>query len=144
MGFAPFCARIQRMKPNIQRTPSQVLAQPILHDNFQAQVIRESTMFVALSKFTVANGNGMAGAVKKAFANRPHLVDEVAGFIRLDVLSPVDRPDEIWLLTYWADEASFKRWYRTHQYQAAHQNIPDGLKLVPKSTELHFFDHISS
>ena len=100
-------------------------------------------MFVALSKFTVANGATMTTAVKEAFANRPHLVDTVPGFIRLDVISPLDRPAEIWLLTYWANEESFQGWYQTHQYQAAHQGMPDGLKIVPHSTKLDFFEHIS-
>ncbi len=101
-------------------------------------------MIVVLSKFTVANGPDMTGAVKNAFANRPHLVDAAPGFIRLDVLSPIDSPAEIWLLTCWADEPSFRNWYKTHQYQAAHVEIPTGLKLVPKSTELKLFEHIAS
>jgi heme-degrading monooxygenase HmoA len=62
-------------------------------------------MFIALSRFTVANG--MTDRMKEAFRRRPHLVDGVAGFVRLDVLGPQDTPDEIWLLTYWEDEASF-------------------------------------
>ena len=101
-------------------------------------------MFVALSKFTIANGPEMADAVKSAFCNRPHQVETAPGFIRLDVLNPMENIREIWLLTYWADESSFKAWYRTHHYQAAHQNIPEGLKLVPASTEIQFFNHISS
>ena len=101
-------------------------------------------MFVALSKFTVANGLEMADAVKNAFSHRPHQVEAAPGFVRLDVLSPSDNCQEIWLLTYWADEVSFKGWYRTHHYQAAHHHIPAGLKLVPDSTQMQYFNHISS
>jgi heme-degrading monooxygenase HmoA len=99
-------------------------------------------MFIALSRFTVANG--MTDLVKAAFRQRPHLVDEVAGFVRLDVLSPQDTPDEIWLLTSWEDEASFHAWHRSHQHRESHRGIPKGLKLVPKSVELRFFEHIAS
>ena len=99
-------------------------------------------MFTALSRFTIANG--MADQVKEAFRRRPQLVDEVAGFVRLDVLSPQDVPEEIWLLTYWKDEASFHTWHRSHQRRESHRGIPRGLKLVPKSVELCFFEHIAS
>ena len=51
--------------------------------------------FVALSRFVVANG--MEVSVKAAFRKRPHLVDHTAGFVRMEVLCPLDRPQEIWL-----------------------------------------------
>ena len=99
-------------------------------------------MFVALSKFTVANG--MAPQIKEAFLNRPHLVDTAPGFLRMDVISPVDNPDEIWLLTYWADESSYKVWHRSHAYHDSHKGIPKGLRLVPKSAQVSFFEHVAS
>ena len=99
-------------------------------------------MFIALSQFTVSNN--MIAEVKKAFVQRPHLVDDAPGFIRLEVISPVDNQDEIWLLTYWLDEQSFKNWHHSHLYHDSHKGIPKGLKLVPKSARLRFFEHISS
>lgn len=99
-------------------------------------------MFVALSTFTVANG--MAEQVKAAFLRRPHLVDTAPGFVRLDVISPAERPEEIWLLTYWTDEASFRAWHRSHAWKAAHAGIPAGLRLVPGSARLRFFAHVAS
>jgi heme-degrading monooxygenase HmoA len=98
--------------------------------------------FVALSKFTVANG--MTEQVKRAFLERPHLVERAPGFMRMEVISPLDEPDEIWLLTYWADEGSYKEWHRSHLYRDSHQAIPKGLKLVPKSAEVRFFEHVCS
>ena len=99
-------------------------------------------MFVALSKFEIANG--MTGEVKEAFANRPHLVEGAAGFMRLDVISPLDYPDEIWLITYWTDEDSYKTWHRSELHRESHKWIPKGLKLVPRSTQVRFFEHVSS
>jgi heme-degrading monooxygenase HmoA len=98
-------------------------------------------MFVAMSKFAIANG--MTAEVKQAFKDRPHLVDDAPGFLRMDVISPVDTPDEIWLLTYWSDEPSYRTWHRGHTYHESHKGIPKGLKLVPKSTEIRFFEHVS-
>jgi heme-degrading monooxygenase HmoA len=99
-------------------------------------------MFVALSKFIIANDK--TDAVKTAFQNRPHLVEQATGFLRMDVLSPVDNPNEIWLITYWQDENSYQLWHRSHAYKESHQSIPQGLKLVPKTNEIRFFEYISS
>ena len=99
-------------------------------------------LFVAISKFAVANG--MTQQVKDAFIARPHLVDSAEGFVRLDVLSPVETPDEIWLLTYWQNEESFRTWHKSHMYRDSHKGIPKGLKLNPEATEIRFFEHIAS
>lgn len=99
-------------------------------------------MFVALSKFVV--GNGLTKEVKEAFIQRPHLVDDVPGYIKLDVISPVKNPDEIWLITYWTDEESYKVWHKSHKYHHSHAGIPKGLRLVPGSAEISFFEHIAS
>ncbi len=102
---------------------------------------------MALSQFTVANGTDAAGEsnprvspmteqVKQAFLDRPHLVDGEPGFVRMEVISPIDAPDEIWLLTYWTDEESFRTWHRSHLYRDSHQGIPKGLKLDPNPDPL--------
>ena len=98
--------------------------------------------FATLSRFTVANG--MTAEVKRAFLERPHQVDGAPGFVRMEVISPVDAPDEIWLLTFWSDEQSFRVWHHGHQYRESHAGIPKGLKLVPKSVEIRYFEHVGS
>lgn len=102
----------------------------------------KNRQFVVISKFAVANG--MTREVKEAFVARPHLVDSADGFVRLDVLSPLEASDEIWLVTYWRDEASFKTWHKSHMYHDSHKGIPKGLKLNPTVTEIRFFEHIAS
>ncbi len=97
--------------------------------------------FVALSRFAVANG--MTEEVKEAFVLRPHLVDSAEGFLRMEVLSPLDAPDEIWLFTWWADEQSFRAWHRSHLYRDSHKGIPRGLKLDPSVTQMRYFEQIS-
>lgn len=98
--------------------------------------------FVALSRFTIAND--MAAAVRDAFLGRPHLVDSAPGFIAMQVMSPLDNPQEIWLVTHWLDEESYRDWHRGHSYHDAHAGIPKGLKLVPKSAEIRFFQMFAS
>lgn len=99
-------------------------------------------MFVALSKFVVAND--LEEAVALAFVRRPHLVDDAEGFQRLDVMRPVENPKEFWLITYWRDEDSFRTWHRGHTYKASHENIPKGLKLVQNMQEMRFFSYVAS
>ena len=99
-------------------------------------------MFVALSKFSIAND--MDVAVKQAFRDRPHLVEAAPGFMRLDVLSPEENPREIWLITYWSTRESFQDWHKSHLYHESHSGIPKGLKLVPKSASVTFFEHVAS
>ncbi len=102
-------------------------------------------MFVVLSRFTVnEEGAATSAMVKAAFQARPHGVEDAPAFVRLDVLSPLEQPNEIWLLTYWADEAGFQSWYRSHQYQASHTSIPHGLKLQNGLTNLQFFEHVGA
>jgi heme oxygenase (mycobilin-producing) len=101
----------------------------------------EACGFVALSKFVVANG--LTDAVKQAFVQRPHLVDGAPGYLRMDVLSPVDRPSEIWLITFWTDAESYRRWHRSHLYKQAHRGIPRGLKLMPGETLIREFEYVA-
>jgi heme-degrading monooxygenase HmoA len=96
-------------------------------------------MFVAISKFTVANG--MSADVREAFVRRPHLVDSAPGFIRLEVLNAQDISDEFWLLTYWTTEADFHTWHKNHRHES-HTGMPKGLRLVPGSAELRYFERV--
>jgi heme-degrading monooxygenase HmoA len=95
-------------------------------------------MFVAVSRFTIRNG--MEAEVREAFRARPRLVDAESGFIRMEVMSPLDNPAEIWLVTHWTDEASYRTWHRGHTYHESHRGIPKGLKLVPGSAEVRCFE----
>ena len=99
-------------------------------------------MVLVLSKFKVANG--MTTKVKQAFADRPHQVEDADGFMRLDVVSPCDEPDEIWLLTYWSDLPSYQKWHKSPAHHQSHSGIPKGLKLDASATQVRIFDHICS
>jgi heme-degrading monooxygenase HmoA len=106
-----------------------------------SSVATEAAGFVALSQFTVAD---KIDEVKQAFQRRPHRVDSATGFLRMEVLSPHDAPSEIWLITYWKDESSYRTWHRSHLYQESHRGIPKGLRLVPKTVSIRFFEHVAS
>lgn len=98
----------------------------------------EVPAFAVRSRFVIANG--MVEQVRAAFRNRPHLVDAAPGFVNMVVLSPSDRPEEIWLMTYWTDRQSYVDWHSSHQYHASHGGIPKGLKLIGAETEIRQLD----
>lgn len=99
-------------------------------------------MHVVISRFKVANG--MAAEVKRAFVARPRLVEQAPGFLGLDVVSPLDDPDEILLITRWRARASFDAWHESVAYRASHAGIPEGLQLVPGATEIRHYEHVCS
>jgi len=94
--------------------------------------------FVALSRFVVAKG--MEAEVKAAFRERPHHVERAAGFVRMEVLCPLDRPQEIWLVTHWRSGDYYRAWHRGHGYRESHRGIPKGLKLFGRETRNHEFE----
>ncbi|MCX7165405.1 MAG: antibiotic biosynthesis monooxygenase [Rhodocyclales bacterium] len=91
-------------------------------------------MFLGFSRFTVANE--MGEDVAEAFLQRPHLVDDAPGFVRMEVVRDSEQPDEFWLLTWWRDAESFETWFKSPAHRASHIGIPKGLRIVPGSAEV--------
>ena len=114
----------------------------MLEENVKELSRKEGFGFCAVSRFVIANN--MVVEVKNAFLNRAHLVDGAPGFLRMEVISPLDRPEEIWLLTFWSDQEAFRLWHRSHHFHDSHKGIPKGLKLVPGETTVRQFESICS
>ncbi len=100
-------------------------------------------MIIVLSRFAIAD-QAITEHVKQAFQHRPHLVDQVSGFIRMEVLIPQQHPNEIWLFTYWQTQEDYQTWHSSPAYKQAHARIPAGLKLIPRSAEIQIFDYLCS
>lgn len=96
---------------------------------------------IVCSRFVVANG--MQEAVAAAFRIRPHEVDSVDGFIRMEVLRPSDHPEEFWLMTWWRDSDAYHVWHRSHAYRDSHKGIPKGLKLRSGEQSITLLEQIS-
>jgi heme-degrading monooxygenase HmoA len=95
-------------------------------------------MVLIISTFKVANG--MEGAVRQAFLDRPGLVENASGFLGMEVA--VDRQDAsiFHLMTRWTDEASFQRWHSSPLHKLSHRGIPKGLKLDATHTVIRRLD----
>lgn len=100
----------------------------------------ERIQFTAISKFEVRNE--MEEEVRQAFLDRPGFVESAEGFVGLHVLRPLENPAEFWLITHWESQEAFDHWHLHHKSES-HQGIPKGLKLVKRSFELRYFEHVT-
>lgn len=73
---------------------------------------------------TVMNRIGVkpeyAEAFEESFRQRAGLVDGMPGFVRNEVLRPTKPGDPYIVLTYWQDEASFRRWTESDEFKQGH------------------------
>jgi heme oxygenase (mycobilin-producing) len=98
-------------------------------------------MYLAVSSFSVMNDLG--DSVREAFLSRPHLVDNAAGFIRMEVANPNENPNEFWLFTWWEKEINFQDWYSSHAFQDSHNAMPKSLKLLPNKPVIMGFNIVA-
>lgn len=97
-------------------------------------------MILALSRFRVANA--MDGEVRTAFAARPRMVDQVRGFLGLEVFTDVSDPSVFHLVTRWTDRESFEAWHASDNHRASHAFIPKGLKLDAAFTRVEVVERL--
>jgi diguanylate cyclase (GGDEF)-like protein len=93
-----------------------------------------------ISRFRVRNG--LEEEVRKAFLNRPRLVEKALGFRGLDALTDAADPAVFLLLTQWTDEESFRAWHRSEAHHQSHESMPQGLKLDAACTSLTIANRI--
>ena len=97
-------------------------------------------MILALSRFKVANG--MEDDVARAFFNRPRLVENVEGFLGLEVFTDRSDASVFYLSTRWTTESAFRDWHASEAHHASHKGIPKGLKLDAAFTQLTIMDRL--
>ena len=74
-------------------------------------------MIVAHSRFRVRNE--LEAQVAQAFVARPRRVEQVPGFLGLEVFQSVDDPATFHLFTRWTDRASFEQWHKSPAHGSA-------------------------
>ncbi len=78
-------------------------------------------MIVVANRIPVAEGHEQA--FEERFRRRAGMIDESPGFIRNLVLRP-EQGDCYVVMTFWADEASFRAWCDSDSFRAAHADRP--------------------
>ncbi len=79
-------------------------------------------MFVFISHLTVP-GESHA-ELERYFRERSRLVDEVGGFLYLQLLKPQSGTDTHVFLTAWTDRDAFRRYMRSRERAIAHSREP--------------------
>jgi Uncharacterized enzyme involved in biosynthesis of extracellular polysaccharides len=107
-------------------------------------------MFVVTNRVPVAKG--YEAEFEARFKNRAHLIEESAGFIKLEILRPVtrrfDHETGEWkeseeqgvhlVMTYWESEHYFWDWTRSDSFRKAHSNRPPAEMFVGQNIlEIH-------
>ncbi|MFQ5897060.1 MAG: antibiotic biosynthesis monooxygenase family protein [Candidatus Methylomirabilia bacterium] len=80
---------------------------------------------------------GQEAAFECRFEGRAGLVDRMPGFIRLQILRPV-QGDAYMVMTWWESEAHFRVWTESREFLQAHGNRPPKeMFSSPNIFELH-------
>jgi diguanylate cyclase (GGDEF)-like protein len=91
-------------------------------------------MVTVTSRFRV--GNGLEAEVRKAFLERPRLVESTDGFCGIEVLTDAKDAAVFYLVTRWDSEDQFRSWYTSDAYHQSHSMMPKGLKLDTAFTQV--------
>jgi heme-degrading monooxygenase HmoA len=102
-------------------------------------------MIVAISKITVTNGND--DALAEQYIRRSGLVDDMPGFVSMEVLRNADNPCEFLVYTRWETRAAFDAYYKAQAFRVAHQQvaaIPGGIKIDRATRVLSVYDVVTT
>jgi diguanylate cyclase (GGDEF)-like protein len=91
-------------------------------------------MVTVTSRFRVLNG--LEAEVRKAFLQRPRLVQNTDGFCGIEVLTDTKDPAVFYLVTRWSSDAAFRAWYSSDAHHHSHSMMPEGLKLDGAFTQV--------
>ncbi|MEN3046616.1 MAG: antibiotic biosynthesis monooxygenase [Candidatus Hydrothermales bacterium] len=78
-------------------------------------------MFVAINRIFVKRE--FRKDFEERFKNRKRLVEKQEGFIRIEILRPLQGEDYL-VITYWKTEEDFLRWVNSEDFKKAHQDSP--------------------
>ena len=92
-------------------------------------------MIVVSNRLQVAKGHEKE--FEERFEGRARLVENMLGFVRLEILRPI-KSDYYIVLTHWRDEVSFHAWTESVEFKEAHRNRPRGeIFAGPNVFEMH-------
>jgi heme-degrading monooxygenase HmoA len=97
-------------------------------------------VILVISQFKVAND--MEQEVREAFLARPRLVDDVVGFLGIEVFTDTEDSSAFYLVTRWTDVQSFRAWHGSDAHHQSHRGIPKGLKLAAGYTHVTHLERL--
>lgn len=79
-------------------------------------------MFVMINRMTVPEK--WKGHFEEVFISRRKAVDRRPGFIRAEILKPLEG-DAYLVMTHWEREEDFKAWVGSEEYKEGHQRVKE-------------------
>lgn len=95
--------------------------------------------YVSLSRLRVDPGR--VNELVEAFRARAHLVDEIDGFLDLEVWKSDRDPAELIMVSRWSNRASFREYMRSEAHAISHRRIAPALK---DAIELERLEHVQT
>ena len=88
----------------------------------------------------IAVPDGQGHELERRFAARARLVENMPGFQGFELLRPISGEDRYFVVTHWADEASFRAWVEGMEFRQGHAqaDAPDGRPVAAQATLLEF------
>jgi heme oxygenase (mycobilin-producing) len=83
-------------------------------------------MYVSVSRLRIEPD--LATELKAAFRARAHLVDEVDGFLDLQVWQACADSGEVLMVSRWRDRDAFRAYMRSERHAISHARIPQTIK----------------
>ena len=103
-----------------------------------------TSTYVSLSRLRVAED--AVDELVAAFRGRAHLVDEVDGFLDLEVWSSDREPGELIMVSRWRDRACFRAYMKGDAHRISHARIPHALLdaiALERLEHLHTYDVVA-
>ena len=102
-------------------------------------------MYVSMSRLRVAASE--SDALVDAFRRRAHFVDDVAGFIDLEVWRSDRDPEEVLMVSRWRDRAAFTAYMRSDAHKVSHGRIDPALQAairLERLEHLHTYEVVAT
>jgi|SRR3712207_499378 len=100
--------------------------------------------YVSVSRLRVAPDR--TDELVTAFRRRAGLVDDVDGFVGLEVWQSDGDPSEILMVSHWRDRDAFRAYMRSDAHRISHDRIPRDLESairLERLEHLHTFDVVA-
>jgi heme-degrading monooxygenase HmoA len=91
-------------------------------------------MIIVMNRITVAEGREQD--FEKTFTERDRAVDQMPGFVDLQVLRPTEGRTYV-VMTRWESHEAFKAWTTSEAFIAAHRKQTPGLAAERPALELY-------
>lgn len=98
-------------------------------------------MFVVANRIAVPKGQ--EAVFEARFQGRARLVDQAPGFVRNEVLRPLQEGLPYVVLTHWRDRASFEAWVASPAFREAHRGA-GGTSAGLRDAALEFYEVVES